>query len=698
VKRPAPPASSSERPSRLWAAAPLSSSGRRGGGRAGEGIGEGAAWLAAAAVLYTAVTLVYLRPVWQVWQDHIAPVPEDPVFNLYVLKWGVHQIRLGLPHFWDANVFYPFRHALTLSDHLLGPALQLTLFERVVPNAVAGYNFLFATSFIAGALATAWVARRSGSSLLAALLAGWMFAFSPFRLQHFNHLQMLLAQWIPLTLWSWDRFLAERTPGNAARFFLFYLLHVTGSCYLAYMIHVPLLVLLLNRAAVQGRALLAPRSLRLLAPVALAAAGVLAAPFLPYLETSRSQGLVRSETEIGGLGASLASYVSPSTENLYFRTPRRGFFRTPEGALAAPFFRTENALFAGFLPTLFALWGIAAWLRGDGRGVGGEALRRSLLTALLLLAALAWLWGDVLTLTDPEDLADLPYRLAAWGWTAPALLLAVFLGAWLLLRLSWRRRLGPLFPAGPDPRQQWLRGIALSGLACFALTFPVVYVPLTRIVPGLDGMRVPARFYAFVSLAIALFAARGIDALLDRLRWLRAPRRGLAGAAACILAVALAIELAPRPVNWVPLLREEDFPPVYEWIAHQPDVRAVLELPIRRNWRENAAMYYSTLHWKPIANGYSGYEPWSHQWISGSIHLYPDRRAVDLLRRMGITHVLAHTDEIRQRGQSGAGEVEDFERDLASGPDRELDRVYEDPESEIRVYRILRTPAVPRTG
>jgi hypothetical protein len=657
------------------------------------------AWLGtpAAAVLYTALTLVYLRPVWQVWQDHIAPVPEDPVFNLYVLKWGVHQIRLGLPHFWDANVFYPFRHALTLSDHLLGPALQLTLFETVVPNAVAGYNFLFVTSFIASALATAWVARRSGSSLLAALLAGWMFAFSPFRLQHFNHLQMLLAQWIPLTLWSWDRFLTERTPGNAARFFLFYLLHVTGSCYLAYMIHVPLLVLLLNRAAVEGRALFAPRSLRLLVPVALAAAVVLAVLFLPYLETSRSQGLVRSETEIGGLGASLASYVSPSTENLYFRTPRRGFFRTPEGALAAPFFRTENALFAGFLPTLFALWGIAAWLRGgDGRGGGGEVRRRILLTALLLLAALAWLWGDLLTLTDPEDLADLPYRLGAWGWTAPALLLAAALGAWLLLRLSWRRRLGPLLPAGSDP---WLRGIALSGIACFALTFPVVYVPLTRIVPGLDGMRVPARFYAFVSLAIALFAARGIDALLDRLR--RA-RRGLAGAAVCVLALVLAIilavELAPRPVNWVPLLREEDFPPVYEWIAHQPDVRALLELPIRRNWRENAAMYYSTLSWKPIANGYSGYEPWSHQRIAESIHLYPDRRAIDLLRRMGITHILAHTDEIRQRGQSGAGELEEFERSLASGPDRELDRVYADPESEIRVYRILRAQAVPRTG
>ncbi|HEX3526981.1 MAG TPA: hypothetical protein VH988_07935 [Thermoanaerobaculia bacterium] len=658
----------------------------------------------AAALLFTALTLVYLRPVWQVWQDHIAPVPEDPVFNLYVLKWGVHQIRLGLPHVWDANIYYPLRGALTLSDHLLGPALQLTALETVLPNAIAGYNVLFVTSFIASALATAWVARRSGSSLVAALCAGWMFAFSPFRIQHFNHIQVLLAQWIPLTLWSWDRLLAERTPGNAARFVLFYLLHVTGGCYLAYMIHVPLLVLLLNRAAVHGRALLAPRALRLLVPVALIAAVTLAALFLPYVETSRSQGLVRDPEEIGELGASLASYLSPSTENLYFATPRRGFFRTPLGALAAPLFRQENALFAGFLPTVLALWGLIAWLRpvsgggaplpagrgGDGRGGGGEVFRRALLAALLVTAGLAWLWGDLITLTDVEDRGALPARLGAWGWNAPALLLAVSLAAWIALRWAWRRRLGPLFPADADP---WLRGIALSGAACFALTFPVVYVPLARFVPGLDGMRVPARFYAFVSLAVALFAARGIDGLLSRLRGVRARL-----ALGVVLASVLAVELAPRPVNWVPLLREEDFPPVYSWVKQQSDVRAVLELPIRRNWRENAAMYYSTLDWKPIANGYSGYEPWMHRMIADSIHLYPDRRAIDLLRRMGITHILAHVDEIRQRGQTGARELEDFERDLATGPDRELDRVYANPDEEVRVYRILRAPAVPRTG
>lgn len=630
------------------------------------------------AVLFTVLTLVYLRPVWRVWQDHIAPVPEDSVFNLWVLKWGVHQIHMGLPDVWNANIFYPTRGTLALSDHLLGPAFQLALFELAVPNAIAGYNMLFVTSFIAAGLATAWVARRSGSSALAALLAGCVFAFSPFRFQHLNHLQILLAQWIPLTLWWWDRLLAERTPGNAARFFAFYVLHVTGGCYLAYMIHIPMLVLLANRAAVHGRELLAPRSLRVLVPVAAGAGALLAVLFLPYLETSRRLGLTRDETEIDALGAALPSYLSPALENWYFGPPKRGFLRTPPGSLTKPFFRTENALFAGFLPTLLALAGWAGWLRKEG------TTRRAVPGALLAAACAAWLWGDLLTLTPAEDRAALPFRLGAWGWNAPAALLTASVVLWLALRR--RRRAGLSLPAVPaaDP---WLRGIALSGLACFALTFPIVYIPLARVVPGLDGMRAPARFYALVSLTVALFAARGADLLLEKLK-----TRGARWALGAAFAAVLAVELAPQPVHWLPILREEEFPPVYSWIARQPDVRALVELPIRRNWRENAAMYYSTLHWRPIANGYSGYGPPSHLQITERMRTLPDRAGVALLRHLGITHILIHTDQLGRRRRPGLDGLEDFERALASGPDREVEPVYRD--GGVRVYKIIfRRPA-----
>src|SRR3954465_10768056 len=209
-------------------------------------------WTAVAG-LYTALTLVYFWPLPRLWRDHLGPELGDPLFVLYVLKWGVHQIHLGLPDFWNANLFYPTQGALALSEHMLGPAAELALFETIIPNAIAAYNFLFLSSFVASALATCWVLRRCGLSWAAAALGGWMFSYSPFRLTQTPHLQILIAQWIPLTLWFWDRLLTRRTAKNAAPLLPFYLLNLSGGCYLAYMIHFPLAAILASRALEQRR-------------------------------------------------------------------------------------------------------------------------------------------------------------------------------------------------------------------------------------------------------------------------------------------------------------------------------------------------------------------------------------------------------------------------------------------------------------
>jgi hypothetical protein len=550
------------------------------------------AWTAVAC-LYTAVALLYLRPIWRVGGRCISPTLEDPLFNLYVLKWSAHQIRLGLPDLWNANLFYPTRGALALSDHLLGPAAQLALFLEIVPNAIAGYNFLFFTSFVATALAVCWVCRRAGLSWIAALLAGWMYAFSPFRLGQMAHLQLLIAQWIPLTLWFWDRLLAERTLKNAGLFLLFYLLNVTGGSYLAYMIHLPMLVLLVNRIATEKREIFSWRSLRLLVPVGLIAGTALAAIFLPYVRVSRSLGLTRTGEEIWKHGATVSSYFSPSRENLYFGPEAKDFLRSTFGLRARLVFRsTENAMFAGFLPTLlFFVGAIAQWRR---------------------------------------------------------------------------RREGP-----PNP---WQRGLTLSGLLCFLLTFPAVYAPLMRIVPGLSGMRVVARFYVFVSLALVYFAGRGVDLLMTKIQ---RPRARVALAAA--LALVLAVELAPRPLQWVFLPREEEFPAVYRWIAGEPSITALIELPIHEDSRENLYTYYSTLHWKPLANGYSGYWPESHARLTERLRFLPDQEGIDLLREMRISHLVVHA-----RGSPRQEMLRQWEARFAG---RRVEPVYRS--AQTSVYRLL---------
>ena len=134
----------------------------------------------------------------------------DPVLNLYFLEWGAKEITQGLDGFWDANFFFPATGVMTFAEHLLGPAAVAVLFRQVWDNGVAAYDFLFCASFVLSAATVAWVLRQAGASRAAAVLAGLMFAFSPYRYDQRSHLSMLLAQWIPLVLWHWNRLLSAR--------------------------------------------------------------------------------------------------------------------------------------------------------------------------------------------------------------------------------------------------------------------------------------------------------------------------------------------------------------------------------------------------------------------------------------------------------------------------------------------------------
>ena len=95
------------------------------------------------------------------------------------------------------------------------PLVLVSLPVQAVWGAVAAYNAVFYSSFIAAAGATyAWV-RRLNLSPAAAAVAGFAFAFAPFRLAQRWHINALLAFLLPLTLYFVER--ALRGPERRAR-------------------------------------------------------------------------------------------------------------------------------------------------------------------------------------------------------------------------------------------------------------------------------------------------------------------------------------------------------------------------------------------------------------------------------------------------------------------------------------------------
>jgi hypothetical protein len=626
---------------------------------------------ALAAALYSLTGLVYLRPIWRLFPDHLTPDDADPLLAVYVLKWVGRQARLGFPDLWNANVFYPAKGALAFSEHFLLPSLAIAF----VHNTVAGHNLLVFLSFVLVGLAVRWVLLRSGCSGPAALLGGALYAFCPYRLSQVNHLAILFSPALPLTLWSFDRLLAEPRPKRAALFLLFYALNLTSGCYFAYMIHFPLLAIFGSRVFDRRRELLRPAALRVLVPVAVLAAAGAAALFLPYIRLSHRMPMARDPGEVAAYSAALASYLSPAPQNLYSLHSASDLWDHPAvPRWQQPFVRSENSLFPGLLATLFGGVGLAVFWRRyrvvERQPVAGW--RRLALAGLLGLALLAFALGDALTLGLGADRASRPV------WTGLGVLLAGSLALWAFLRRRWSGG-GLLDWRRMDP---WERGFLLSGAVSFLLSFPLVYIPLMQVMPGMSGMRVPARFAAFFELTVVWFAARGLDALLSRMGRPTGRRLALAG-----LSLAVFLELLPRPLTWVPVAREEEFPEVYRWLAGRDDVRALIELPLRTDASETAYMYYSTLHWKPIANGFSGFIPPSYDRIAGRLRSFlPDTEAVDLLAREGITHVVVHADQLGgqwRRLKDPAGFVRQWEGEMGN----RIELVHEaDPD---RVYRIV---------
>src|SRR5688500_20331881 len=106
----------------------------------------------------------------------------DPLVSICQMVWETHQLMTDPAHLFDANIFYPERLTLTLSDPIILPALmQAPLIAAGVPFVVA-YNIVFLSSlWVSGIAPYLLVARLSGCSR-AWSAAGLIYAVYLYRL------------------------------------------------------------------------------------------------------------------------------------------------------------------------------------------------------------------------------------------------------------------------------------------------------------------------------------------------------------------------------------------------------------------------------------------------------------------------------------------------------------------------------------
>jgi hypothetical protein len=187
------------------------------------------AWLWAF-VLFCGATAIMLRQQVLAFRD--VPDLGDPLFSMWRLAWIAHQLPLDPRHLFDANIFHPAARTLAYSDASIFPALIGAPALWLGAPLAAVYTSLMLFSFVAAGVAmfvlVHGVTRHEG----AALIAGLVFAFDPFRFSHYSHLELQFTFCMPLAVLFLLRTLATGSRVDGA--FTGMLMGLQGLCSLYY--------------------------------------------------------------------------------------------------------------------------------------------------------------------------------------------------------------------------------------------------------------------------------------------------------------------------------------------------------------------------------------------------------------------------------------------------------------------------------
>ena len=507
----------------------------------------------------------------------------DAKFCGWVLHWDYHQLFRDPLHLFDANIFYPARDTLAFSENFLGVAVfGFPLFAAGV-STLAVYNLIFLLGMFLSALAAWALARRVTGHSAASLLAGLVYAFGPWRVSQIPHLQFQWGAFLPLALLFLLDYLDDGRRRDQVLFSLFLAWNAASN------IHYGIFSVFLVGTVVLYESLARPASetgkrIRGTLAAAAAAALLVLPIFAPYAAASRLYDMERSDGEIAFFSGRPADFLSAGWQNKLY------------GAATQQWERPEGDFFPGFVPLILAVVALTRARRGSsGEKPAVATGRRRLASALdVLLAAglLVWLATAVSSVRaiGPIHLAD-PGRVLVW--------LTLLVGLRLILAFPSRSSFSNL----PD----FLRRMRLEPKAALFLAMGVVgvliafgwHTPFYRFLVESAGavfraVRVPSRGIVLFDLALAVLASWGLASLR---------RPNLAAAFALVLT---AFEYRAFPIRVSPV--EAQAPPVDRWLAGVPVAGSVIEWPLGTN-DEVEYQFRSTVHWKKLVNGYSGFFP-----------------------------------------------------------------------------------------
>ncbi len=603
----------------------------------------------AAALAYLALTLFATWPLVLGLGRNVAWDLGDSVLVMWILSWDCEQLLriLGgdlsrVASFFNGNIFHPAPLTLAYSDHLFAQAIQIFPVWVISGDPILSYNLLFISTFVLSGTGMFLLMRELTGNATAAFVGGLLFAFAPYRLPQSSHLQVLSCQWMPFALYGFTRYFETRRLRPLAGAAAALILQNLSSGY--HLLYFPPFAGAYVLWQMARRHLWRDRRLWLeLAGVA-AVVAIATVPFLlPYAEMRRMWNTLRPAAEVSRFSADVYWYATAFSEQRIW------------GGILRAFPKPEAELFPGLVPLLLAIAGVAWYRRQSDRQTSAPpSLAPRWFVWLLGVTASVHVIAAIAVLISRRITYDLGLFELQMS-NANQLLVRAAAAVGLMVLVSPRARQSTKtfirergFPVVGLLVAVWLSLGPLPQAQGRPVEVAAPYKVLYDYVPGFDGLRVPARFGVIEALMLAMLGAYGAQ----RLAGSRAGRAVLT--AACVFFF-LESTHVPFTVNGMApvrgfatpdarLRRPARAPAVYQAMAEQPSGSVLLELPFGQPDYDLRAMFYSTVHWHPLVNGYSGVFPPYYGLLTSAFSEMPRHPAISLeaLRTSGVTHAIVH--------------------------------------------------------
>jgi len=565
----------------------------------------------AAAMAFVVLTVVSTWPLASNLSEHIRGY-NDPYLFAWMLTWVSKTIYIDPGTLFDTNVFWPYGNTLAWSEPLVFPAATVgapTL--ALTQNPIFTYNV---TQLVFQALSgwCAWYAtRRLTGSDAGAVLAGIVFALSPFKTGYYQYLNIHLSFAVPLAIMFWYQFLVDLRPRHliltAFAVWIQALSIWYGAIPLALVLAIMTLCFVLMRP---GEWLFKFITLSAIAAVVVGIATLPVAS--PYFQTRDELGFVRSLAEINKFRADILSFFDAGRWHYFHQWIDSG---------------REPGIMAGVTTYLLALIAVVAGFRHYL--VAATQLPRTRWSlALLGILALTLLIAALTTAAGGKEFAVNAYELVVvvliisvglmlcegyhfWHSSAPDRALAkgpLLLMLGLLTFISVGLCLGPNIHIGDN------------------LVDKSPYLWLYDAVPGFKGLRIAFRL-AFVFLFFA-----GLLAAITLAAWSRrhpGPLRHIVW----IAPVLVYVEFAHKPLEFM-IVDWDNPPPAYAWLKQQPDSDGLLELPTFNEKIDSLYSFWSLHHERPLVNGVSGFPSPIITGLAPLVRTLPQRRDLSLLQEV----------------------------------------------------------------